>query len=119
MVGGVGLAAWAVASASAEDVAIDRPATLVTSGAFAVSRNPMYQGWGLAVIGLGTASRSAWLLAAGAVASVAIDRAILGEEDALSREFGTGYASYSSATPRYLTPQGAVALLRRMVRDSR
>src|SRR6187551_3678185 len=59
---GIGLAAWAVASAGETDIAGDD--TLVTRCAYAVSRNPMYLGWSVGVLGLAMGTRSAWLLEA-------------------------------------------------------
>ena len=116
---GIGLAAWAVTSASSEGVAIDRPSRLVTTGAFALSRNPMYQGWSLAVLGLGIASRSPWVLAAAAVASAAVDRHTVAEEASLARDFGDEYARYVATTPRSITLEGVAGLVTRAVHGPR
>jgi protein-S-isoprenylcysteine O-methyltransferase Ste14 len=116
MAGGSGLAAWAVSSASASEVGVDRPSKLVTTGAFAVSRNPMYQGWSIAIAGLGIATRSPWVLAAAALASAATHREILDEEAALTRRFGDEFAVYVDATPRYLLSGGLAGLVVRVAR---
>ena len=60
---GIGLASWAVASAGDADV--ESESALVTDGAYAVTRNPMYVGWSVGVLGLALATGSAWLLAGG------------------------------------------------------
>ena len=102
---GTGLAAWGVASASVAGVEVDRPASLVTTGAFAVSRNPMYQGWSIALCGLGIATRSAWIIGAAVLATAATHRAILDEESRLSEAFGGRFTAYTAVTPRYLGPR--------------
>jgi len=122
MVAGTGLAAWAVTSASAARVGVDRPASLVTTGAFAVTRNPMYEGWSIATAGLGIAARSPWVLAAAAIAAAATHREVLGEEARLSRAFGPEFAAYVAATPRYLGSTGpaqGVARVARIIRGTR
>jgi protein-S-isoprenylcysteine O-methyltransferase Ste14 len=48
----------------------------VTEGAYALTRNPMYVGWSLAVLGLGLAAPSAWLVATGLLAMTALDREV-------------------------------------------
>ena len=116
LAGGLALAAWAVTSASRAGVAVDRPGALVTSGAFSVARNPMYQGWTMAIIGLGIAARSVWMLAGSAVAAATVHRASLAEEADLLRAFGDRFADYRARTPRYVTLAGAVAQVRRMSR---
>lgn len=98
--GGVGLAAWAVASAGDADV--ERDSELVTDGPYAVTRNPMYLGWSAGVLGLALASRSAWMLVAWALAVRALDREIDAEEARLSSRFGGEYATYRARVPRYL-----------------
>ena len=98
--GGVGLAAWAVASAGDADVG--RESELVTDGPYAMTRNPMYFGWSAGVLGLAVASRSAWMLVAWAVAVHALDRGIKAEESRLSNRFGHEYAAYRARVPRYL-----------------
>ena len=81
LAGGIGLAAWAVASAGEADVARDE--ALVTRGAYALSRNPMYEGWSAGVLGLALWTRSLWLLAAWALGLLALDREIDSEESRL------------------------------------
>ncbi len=98
---GVGLAAWAVVSAGEADVESD--AALVTEGAFALTRNPMYLGWSTAVLGLAAGTRSAWLLGAWVLAVAALDREIRIEESRLGVRFGAAYAAYRTRVPRYLT----------------
>ena len=104
--GGIGLAAWAVASAGDADV--ERESTLVTGGAYAVTRNPMYLGWSAGVLGLALGSGSAWLLAGWAAAVSALDREVRAEESRLERRFGKAYLAYSDSVPRYLTWQRRV-----------
>ena len=99
---GIGLAAWGVTSASAAGVGVDRPDSLVTTGAFAVSRNPMYIGWSIAVAGFGIAARSPWLLGASLFSARHTHREILQEESALSGDFGPDFEAYAARTPRYL-----------------
>ena len=96
---GTGLVVWAVASAGDTDV--EREAGLVTSGAYAATRNPMYVGWSAAVLGLALATRSAWLLAAWALAARALHREIGAEERRLRDRFGDDYEAYLERTPRY------------------
>jgi protein-S-isoprenylcysteine O-methyltransferase Ste14 len=102
MAGGLGLVAWAVASAGDADV--ERETALVTHGAFAITRNPMYLGWSAGVLGLAVASRSAWMLAAWSGAVWVLDHEIRAEESRLSDRFGAAYDAYRTRVPRYLRP---------------
>jgi len=100
MAAGIGLAAWAVASAGDADVESD--SELVTSGAYAHSRNPMYVGWSAAVAGAALASRDAWLLVGWVLASRILHDEVLDEEARLAARFGNAYAAYRERAPRYL-----------------
>ena len=97
---GIGLAAWAVASAGDADVESD--SALVTDGAYAVTRNPMYLGWSVGVLGLAFATGSAWLLAGWVAAVRALDREVEVEEARLQQRFGPTFAAYRDRVPRYL-----------------
>ena len=81
----------------------DRASTLVTDGANAVTRNPMYVGLsGLLVAN--ALRRGAWsgLLPVAAFV-VAIDRLqVPAEEAALTSRFGADYEAYRAAVPRWL-----------------
>jgi protein-S-isoprenylcysteine O-methyltransferase Ste14 len=97
---GIGLAAWAVASAEETDVEQDE--ALVTEGAYALTRNPMYVGWSLGMLGLALGARSAWLVVTLILAMAAIDREVDAEEARLLRRFGPAYDAYRDRVPRYL-----------------
>ena len=98
---GIGVAAWAVASAGLTDVEADD--ALVTDGAYALSRNPMYVGWSTGVIGLAVWTQSAWLLATSVLAVRLLDREIDREEGRLLARFGAAYTAYREGVPRYVT----------------
>ena len=100
LVGGIGMAGWAVASAGRTSV--DRTEALVTTGADELTRNPMYLGWGAGLLGLALLTRNPWLLVAWLHGSRAIHAEVLEEEDALAARFGTSFDEYRSRTSRYL-----------------
>lgn len=81
----------------------ERASVLVTEGANAVSRNPMYAG--LAGLLLAHAAwRGSWVALLPVAAFVAvIDRVqIPAEEAALGAKFGADYEAYRARTPRWL-----------------
>ena len=81
----------------------DRASVLVTSGANAISRNPMYVGMAglLLAHAVWRSSWSALLPLVGFV--VFIDRAqIQAEETALREKFGAAYEAYLARTPRWI-----------------
>lgn len=100
IVGGIVLGAWAVGSA--EDADVEQASELVTTGAYQVSRNPMYLGWSAAVLGIGVVARSTWLLACGVLAVRVLHRVVLGEEARLTERFGATYEEYQARVERYL-----------------
>ncbi|WP_299030613.1 isoprenylcysteine carboxylmethyltransferase family protein [uncultured Sulfitobacter sp.] len=81
----------------------DRATTLVTSGIYSVTRNPMYVGMLIVLMAF-----VLWLGAVSAVSAVLafylmIDRGqIRGEEAALSRTFGKPFEGYAARVPRWL-----------------
>jgi protein-S-isoprenylcysteine O-methyltransferase Ste14 len=86
----------------AGQVDLDRPDELVTSGPYAVSRNPMYLGWALLHLGAGIASRSGWILVAFPLGAERVHRQILREERELGARFPAEYGPYCAEVPRYL-----------------
>jgi len=81
----------------------DRASVLVTSGANAISRNPMYVGMAglLLAHSVWRGSWTALLPLVGFV--VFIDRAqIQAEETALRAKFGAAYEAYQATTPRWI-----------------
>ena len=102
------LAAAAAGQFRRQDTTVDpvhpsRASVLVTTGANSITRNPMYVGLtGLLVAhAVWHGSWRALVPVAGFVAL--IDRLqIQAEESALAEKFGTSYAAYRAATPRWL-----------------
>lgn len=76
---------------------------LVTSGAFAWSRNPIYLGNTVALAGIALALGWPWLLLTTLIVAVLVDRlAIRREERHLLARFGAAYAEYARRVPRWI-----------------
>ena len=99
---GAGIAISASAVRSASDVDLERPSTLISSGPYAMSRNPMYVGWTLLYIGGALISRNAWMIASLPAVADLIHRDVLREERTLERAFGTDYIRYRRLVRRYV-----------------
>lgn len=99
---GAGVAISASAVRAASDVDLERPSTLVSSGLYAISRNPMYVGWTLIYLGGALVTRNAWMVASLPVVAGLIHRDVLREEYALERAFGEDYILYRRLVCRYL-----------------
>lgn len=77
--------------------------TLMTDGAFAFSRNPLYLAETLALAGAALAFNRLSLLLAATVFALAVDRlAIRAEEAHLERRFGDAYRAYCARVGRWL-----------------
>lgn len=82
----------------------DRPSTtIVSTGPYAWTRNPMYVGFALLTAGLATLADSLLALAALPIGLVVIDRLIIAREERyLERKFGEEYLSYKRRVRRWL-----------------
>ena len=81
----------------------DRASALVTTGANAVTRNPMYVGM-VGMLLANTVRRGSWkALVPVAAFALVIDRLqIAAEESAMLTTFGADYEAYRAAVPRWL-----------------
>lgn len=104
------LAARSVAAAGRVDLA--RADRVVTTGPYAVIRNPMYVAWGLVHLGIGLAAGSVWVVASLPATAGLIHREVLDEEHRLAADLGAAYERYRRGVPRYL-PTFPRARLRR------
>ncbi len=105
---GLGLDLWAVATLhrARTNILPHRAADhLVTHGPFALTRNPIYLGNTLLVLGLGLALLNVWLMAAALAAALATDHlAARREEMHLAARFGPAFATYAARVPRGFGP---------------
>jgi protein-S-isoprenylcysteine O-methyltransferase Ste14 len=99
---GAGVAISASAVRAASDVDLEQPSTLISSGPYAISRNPMYVGWTLLYLGGALVTRSAWVIASVLVVAGFIHRDVLREEHTLEGAFGVEYTRYKMLVRRYL-----------------
>jgi protein-S-isoprenylcysteine O-methyltransferase Ste14 len=99
---GAGVAISASAVRVASDVDLERPSTLISTGPYAISRNPMYVGWTLLYLGAALITRNAWMVASLPVVAGVIHRDVLREEHTLERAFGEDYVRYRKLVRRYL-----------------
>lgn len=78
-------------------------ARLITTGAYRWSRNPMYTGLGVALLGGGLLAGSWWpILALPLVLLVVVGLVIGPEERYLAERFGPSYAEYRARVRRWL-----------------
>lgn len=81
---------------------IDQPGRLMTSGVFAVSRNPIYVGFGLVLLGQFLVFPS-WIPLIYLLAAVWLfNRQVLREESFMREHYGREYADYCRRVRRYL-----------------
>lgn len=99
---GAGAAISASAVRSASNVDLERPSTLITSGPYATSRNPMYVGWTLLYLGGALITRNAWMVASLPLVGGIIHREVLREEHTLEGAFGKEYLRYRKLVRRYV-----------------
>ncbi len=78
-------------------------ATLVTGGAYRLSRNPMYTGLAVAYFGLALLLGSWWPLVLYPLVILAVYRLVIRpEEQYLTQRFGSAYTDYQSRVRRWL-----------------
>ncbi|MCO5065507.1 MAG: isoprenylcysteine carboxylmethyltransferase family protein [Rhizobiaceae bacterium] len=76
---------------------------LLTTGAFGLSRNPIYLGNTTLMIGIGLLSQSLWFILFGIVAAFATQKlAIEREEKHLNQRFGKKYVDYTKRVRRWI-----------------
>lgn len=89
------------ATTAAGTVDLERPRSLVVTGPFIRTRNPMYESWLLLQVGFGLAVGSWWVLATIPVAAAGLHREVLREERRLEATFGQEFRDYCADVPRY------------------
>jgi protein-S-isoprenylcysteine O-methyltransferase Ste14 len=102
---GLGLLFWSLASLSESfRIGIDResPGRLATTGAFSLSRNPIYVAFAVILIGEFLVFRN-WIFLLYIVAAAWLfHRQVLREEKYLRKRYGEEYAEYCKRVRRYL-----------------
>lgn len=96
-------AMWTMAKARTNILPHRAADRLVTEGPFGFSRNPIYLGNALLIVGAGFAIDAVWFLLVAPVAVAAMHNlAILREESHLASRFGPAWDAYAKRTPRWL-----------------
>jgi protein-S-isoprenylcysteine O-methyltransferase Ste14 len=100
------LFAWAIVTVTraGSNVPTNRPTTtIVESGPYRFTRNPIYLGMVLALIGLAIAFNTLWLLLSLVPFALVIRYGVVAREEAyLERKFGDPYRGYRSRVRRWL-----------------
>jgi protein-S-isoprenylcysteine O-methyltransferase Ste14 len=99
---GAGVAISTSAVRAASDANLERPSTLVSTGPYAISRNPMYVGWTLLYVGVALITRNSWMLLSLPLVGGIIHWEVLGEERVLEGAFGGEYFRYRRLVRRYV-----------------
>lgn len=97
---GLVLVGWSVRVVGRQS--IDSAETLVTTGPYQYSRNPMYVGWTALYVGIVLVSDTVWPLVILPAIAVLTHRTVRREERALDARFGAEYRDYRRAVRRYL-----------------
>ena len=98
-----GIGAFRRAKTPLDPVHIDRASTLVTSGIYGFTRNPMYLGLTTLLLAWAEFLSAPWTLLGPAVFALFIDRfQIAPEERAMRAKFGAKYDAYTARVRRWL-----------------
>lgn len=103
--GGLGLLLWSLISFGRSfrvGIDTDRPDRLVTSGIFALSRNPIYVAFASVLLGQFLIFPNWILLVYMGAATCLFHRQVLREEEYLKKHYGEEYADYCGQIRRYL-----------------
>ncbi len=102
----VGLGVWAIVTMTraGSNVPTNRPSTtIVESGPYRVTRNPIYLGMFLGQVGLAVAFNSLWLYVTLVPFALVIRYGVVAREEAyLERKFGDVYRAYRARVRRWL-----------------
>lgn len=102
---GLTLLAWSLVSFGSSfriGIDVDRPDQLITTGAFAFSRNPIYVAFAMILTGQFLIFPNIILLVYLFAAVALFHRQVLREEDFLKQYYGQDYADYCRRVRRYL-----------------
>jgi protein-S-isoprenylcysteine O-methyltransferase Ste14 len=106
LLAGFGFDLWAIATMRRANTNVmpNRAADLlVTWGPFRFSRNPIYLGNTLLLLGIGLAIGNIWFVIFAFAVAASVDRlAIRREEQHLAARFGDAWTDYAAKTPRWL-----------------
>jgi len=98
---GVILIIWSVKEAGIRDLA--SPDTLITTGPYSISRNPMYVSWISIYLSIFFVNRSIWLILQFIIAFVLTHYFVVFREERFLREkFGDIFEAYCNKVRRYL-----------------
>jgi protein-S-isoprenylcysteine O-methyltransferase Ste14 len=98
-----GIAAFRKAQTTLDPMRPDQASSLVTTGIYRVTRNPMYVGLLFVLLAWAAFLSAPWSLVGPVVFVAYMTRfQILPEESALTRAFGDAYASYTASVRRWL-----------------
>lgn len=100
LTGGAVLAGWATKAAGTIDLA--KPASVITTGPYAVSRHPMYIAWSFIFFGVALIINTRWLIFSSPLLLALVHRAVLAEERRLENRLGDSYRAYQRRVGRYL-----------------
>jgi protein-S-isoprenylcysteine O-methyltransferase Ste14 len=103
---GLALFAWAIATFRSAGTSVEtrKPSTTVVSvGPYRLSRNPIYLGMVLGILGIGIAAGSAWVLLMTVPFLIVIRYGVVSREERyLEAKFGAQYRSYRERVGRWI-----------------
>jgi protein-S-isoprenylcysteine O-methyltransferase Ste14 len=110
VVAGVGLDVWAMTTMlrARTNILPNRAADrLVEHGPFAYTRNPIYAGNAIVMIGIGIAWNSLWFIGFAAIAAALVQRLAIEREEAhLALLFGEKWNAFAARVPRWIGRPG-------------
>ncbi len=99
----IGLSSWLFRSLNTRIEPWKPTTTMITTGFFAISRNPIYLSLCVACIGVGMILQSWWVVFSVIPAALLLYHFVIAREEAyLERKFGEAYVQYKARVRRWL-----------------